>query len=79
MINKFFVNLIKGLIKFYKLVLSPWMGNSCRFTPTCSTYMQEALDKYGALQGSYLGFKRICRCNPLFKGGLDPVPQKEKL
>nr|WP_266105245.1 membrane protein insertion efficiency factor YidD [Taylorella asinigenitalis] len=54
------------------------MGNSCRFTPTCSTYMQEALDKYGAIQGSYLGFKRICRCNPLFKGGIDPVPQKEK-
>ncbi|WEE01183.1 membrane protein insertion efficiency factor YidD [Taylorella equigenitalis] len=55
------------------------MGNSCRFTPTCSTYMQTALENHGALKGTYLGLKRICRCNPLFDGGIDPVPSKDKL
>ncbi len=47
----------------------------CRFTPTCSRYTYEAVDKYGALKGSYLGLKRILRCNPWSKGGFDPVPE----
>lgn len=46
----------------------------CRFTPTCSRYTYEAIEKYGALKGSYLGLKRIIRCNPWSKGGYDPVP-----
>ena len=47
---------------------------SCKFTPTCSTYAIEALEKYGALKGSYLTIKRLIRCNPWSKGGYDPVP-----
>ncbi|MEG1990891.1 MAG: membrane protein insertion efficiency factor YidD, partial [Christensenella sp.] len=46
----------------------------CRFTPTCSQYAVEAVTKYGALKGTFLAIKRILRCNPLFKGGYDPVP-----
>ncbi|AFN36646.1 membrane protein insertion efficiency factor YidD [Taylorella equigenitalis] len=79
MINKVIVYVLTKLITIYKFLLSPWMGNSCRFTPTCSTYMQTALEEHGALKGTYLGLKRICRCNPLFDGGIDPVPSKDKL
>ena len=48
--------------------------SKCRFTPTCSHYTYQAVEKYGVLKGLYLGFKRILRCNPLFKGGFDPLP-----
>ncbi len=50
------------------------MGNACRFYPTCSTYGIEAIERYGAIKGSYLTIKRIGRCQPLCKGGYDPVP-----
>ena len=61
------------LIKLYKNM--PLMSHfSCKFTPTCSTYAIEALEKYGALKGSYLTIKRLIRCNPWSKGGYDPVP-----
>ncbi len=63
-----------ALIKLYKLFLSPIMGNACRFYPTCSTYGIEAIEKHGAIKGSYLTIKRIGRCQPLCKGGYDPVP-----
>lgn len=46
----------------------------CRFTPTCSDYMYQAIEKHGSIKGTYLGFKRILRCNPWTKGGLDPIP-----
>jgi len=62
------------LIKGYKLLLSPFMGRSCRFEPTCSTYTYEAIEKYGILIGGWLGFKRILRCNPWGGSGYDPVP-----
>ncbi len=62
------------LIKFYKVALSPYMGGSCRFTPTCSTYAYEAIEKYGILKGGWLAFKRILRCNPWGGSGYDPVP-----
>jgi len=67
----------KGLIfllKTYKKYISPLLGEHCRFYPTCSEYMVEAIDKYGTLKGVYLGVKRLLRCNPLCKGGYDPVP-----
>ncbi|GGZ73595.1 hypothetical protein GCM10007161_00400 [Ignatzschineria indica] len=62
------------LIKFYKYFLSPLVGNQCRFEPTCSTYALEAITRYGAIKGSWLTIKRLVRCQPLCKGGEDPVP-----
>ena len=67
---------IKALIRFYQIVLSPLSPGCCRFYPTCSAYALEAVEVHGALKGSWLAFKRILRCNPLFQGGYDPVPPK---
>ena len=66
--------LLMGLVKGYRLLLSPWVGASCRFTPTCSVYALEALDRHGALAGSTLTAARIARCHPWCAGGADPVP-----
>lgn len=62
------------LIKFYRKNISPMTGAKCRFTPTCSAYGLEAIEKYGALKGGLMTLWRICRCNPFSKGGYDPVP-----
>jgi len=70
MIRQLLVFLVKG----YRLVLSPWLGSSCRFTPTCSAYSLEALETHGAAWGSYLTAARIARCHPWCAGGHDPVP-----
>lgn len=61
------------LVKIYRLLLSPWLGASCRFTPTCSVYAIEALEMHGAVRGSYLTLKRLVRCQPFCAGGHDPV------
>ena len=61
-------------IRFYRLVLSPWVGLNCRFTPTCSAYALEALEKHGAIKGLVLTFKRVSKCNPLGGSGIDNVP-----
>jgi putative membrane protein insertion efficiency factor len=63
-----------GLIKLYQLMISPWLGPSCRFTPTCSQYGLEAFKKYGVLKGFWLTVKRISRCHPWGGHGYDPVP-----
>ena len=63
-----------GLIKAYRLLLSPWLGSSCRFEPTCSVYAIEALRVHGAIKGTYLMLARIARCHPGCAGGLDAVP-----
>jgi putative membrane protein insertion efficiency factor len=63
-----------GLVRGYRLLLSPWLGASCRFEPTCSVYSIEALQRHGALAGSYLTVHRILRCNPFCEGGHDGVP-----
>ncbi|HAJ57671.1 MAG TPA: membrane protein insertion efficiency factor YidD [Candidatus Omnitrophica bacterium] len=63
-------------INFYKRALSPFLPHACRFTPTCSSYFLEAVEKHGFLEGSILGFKRIGRCHPLSVGGYDPIPTK---
>lgn len=66
--------LVLFLIRFYQKVISPLFPPSCRYTPTCSQYTFEAVQKYGVLKGLFLGIKRILRCNPFFPGGEDPVP-----
>lgn len=66
--------LVLFLIKFYQKFISPLFPPSCRYTPTCSQYTFEAVQKYGVLKGLFLGIKRILRCNPFFSGGEDPVP-----
>ena len=66
------------LIKFYQITLSPLLGSNCRFQPTCSQYMIEAINLHGVLKGLNLGFKRISKCHPLGSKGYDPVPDKEE-
>ena len=64
------------LIKIYKKIISPmgeYAGVHCKYYPTCSEYTKQAIEKYGVLHGSFLGIKRILRCNPFSKGGYDPV------
>jgi putative membrane protein insertion efficiency factor len=65
---------LMGVVRAYRLFLSPWLGSSCRFEPTCSSYSLGALDAHGALAGSYLTVARIARCHPWCAGGHDPVP-----
>ena len=67
------------LIKLYKRFLSPLLPPSCRFTPTCSEYAAEAINRFGSLKGGFLALKRILRCNPLCKGGWDPVSEKKRI
>ena len=71
MIQKVLILLVKG----YRFILSPWLGSSCRFTPTCSAYALEALESHGAAKGSYLTLRRLSRCHPWCAGGHDVVPQ----
>ena len=61
-------------IRFYQKFISPLFPACCRFTPTCSQYALEAIEKHGVIKGFFLAFKRILRCNPYSKGGYDPVP-----
>ena len=68
------VRFLSALVLFYRKVISPLKPACCRFTPTCSEYMKQAIQKYGVLKGGWLGIKRICRCHPLNPGGYDPVP-----
>jgi putative membrane protein insertion efficiency factor len=67
-----------GLIRFYKKRISPLLPPSCIYTPTCSEYTYEAIEIHGVLRGSWMGFRRILRCNPFAKGGYDPVPVKKE-
>ena len=63
-----------GMVRFYRVNISPMHRPCCRFIPTCSQYAMEAIEKYGAIRGGYLALRRVLRCNPLHKGGYDPVP-----
>ncbi len=62
-------------IKLYKKYISPLLPDACRFYPTCSDYTFTAIDRYGFIKGSFLGIKRILKCQPFCKGGIDEVPQ----
>jgi putative membrane protein insertion efficiency factor len=62
------------LIRAYQVVLSPFLGGTCRFLPTCSAYAIEAVERHGALRGSMLAARRLSRCHPLGRAGVDPVP-----
>jgi uncharacterized protein len=62
------------LIRAYQLFLSPLLGPACRFSPTCSAYAAEAIERFGAIKGGYLAVRRILRCHPFARAGLDPVP-----
>ena len=65
-----------ALVRAYRYWLSPWLGSSCRFEPTCSAYAIGALQVHGAIAGSYLTLHRVCRCHPWCPGGLDEVPPR---
>jgi len=64
-----------ALIKVYRFSLSPFIGQHCRFTPTCSQYATEAIEQYGAIKGSWMAAKRLSKCHPFHSGGWDPVPE----
>jgi uncharacterized protein len=63
-----------ALLRFYKVAVSPLLGNRCRFYPSCSDYAREAIQYHGAAHGTYLAVKRLCRCHPFSAGGVDLVP-----
>ncbi len=67
--------LLITLIKAYRLVLSPWLGQQCRFHPTCSQYALQAIQKHGPYFGSWLAVKRLASCHPWHAGGIDQVPE----
>jgi uncharacterized protein len=65
--------LLQGLVRSYQLLLSPWFGGACRFSPSCSAYAIEALERHGAWQGGWMALRRIARCHPWGAAGFDPV------
>jgi len=62
-------------VRVYQVVVSPWFGNCCRFTPSCSSYCMTAVGKHGCVKGVWLAVCRLCRCHPFHPGGVDPVPE----
>ena len=71
------VRMLSGPIRAYRRFLSPLAGQRCRFHPSCSSYALEALERHGALRGSWLALRRLSRCQPFHPGGIDPVPSAE--
>ncbi len=67
-------HLLMFVVKAYRMLLKPWLGNACRFEPTCSAYALQALEQHGAVVGATLATGRVLRCNPWCDGGCDPVP-----
>ena len=62
------------ILRFYRKAISPYLGNNCRFHPTCSVYAMQAIEKYGAMKGLWLAMKRIGKCHPFHPGGIDEIP-----
>ncbi|MFT5839889.1 MAG: putative membrane protein insertion efficiency factor [Flavobacteriales bacterium] len=67
-----------GIIKLYQMVLSPMLGPTCRFHPSCSYYAIDAITEHGLIKGTWISIKRILKCHPLNNGGYDPVPKKRQ-
>ncbi|MEO7649907.1 MAG: membrane protein insertion efficiency factor YidD [Bryobacteraceae bacterium] len=65
--------LIVSVLRFYQWTVSPLLPSACRFHPTCSEYMRQAVDRHGAVRGVWMGLQRLARCQPLCSGGIDPV------
>lgn len=78
MLNRWLRSILTGLVLFYKKFISPLTPASCRYQPTCSSYMLEAIEIHGPIKGFWLGIKRIGRCHPWGGSGYDPVPGKSK-
>ncbi|WP_083643306.1 membrane protein insertion efficiency factor YidD [Christiangramia flava] len=76
MLKKWLSNILIAIVKFYKNFISPLTPNSCRYSPSCSSYMLEAIQKHGPFHGFWMGLKRISRCHPWGGSGYDPVPGK---
>ncbi|MBP6298862.1 MAG: membrane protein insertion efficiency factor YidD [Arenimonas sp.] len=72
MLKWFSLQLLRG----YKLFISPFLGQNCRFSPSCSTYSMQAIERFGFFKGSYLTIRRLLRCHPFNPGGYDPVPDQ---
>lgn len=68
--------MLVGLVRAYRLLLSPWLGSACRFEPSCSAYALRALEQHGATVGTYMTLRRLARCHPFCEGGHDPVPDR---
>ena len=64
------------VVRAYRYLISPLLGNRCRFYPSCSSYAEEALETHGAARGTWLAVRRVARCHPFHPGGVDPVPEK---
>jgi len=77
-LRRFGIQLLKLPIRGYQYLISPLLGNNCRFYPSCSHYTLEAIETHGPLRGSWLGLKRILRCHPFSEGGIDPVPSRQQ-
>ncbi|WP_375230019.1 membrane protein insertion efficiency factor YidD [Roseobacter sp. S98] len=69
-----FARIVALPVRAYRLIFSPWVGHNCRYQPTCSQYALEALEKHGAIRGSWLAARRIARCHPFGSSGIDNVP-----
>lgn len=66
------------LIGVYRYLISPFLGNNCRYYPTCSEYAQTSVERFGVIKGSWMAVRRISRCHPWHEGGVDPVPEKKE-